>query len=105
MVDRHCGHYTVGSSSSPATIDRALAAARRAIELDPDNVRGLQAEMLALYFHGDIAGALDIGEHALSVNPNDTDLIGDYGLRLALSGDWVRGCSLIREARERNPGP
>jgi TolB-like protein len=97
--------YPAGSSSSPTTIDRALEAARRATELDPDNVRGLQAEMLALYFSGDIGRALQTGERALSVNPNDTDLVGEYGLRLALSGDWTRGCSLIREARDRNPGP
>jgi TolB-like protein len=91
--------------SSPSSIDRALAAARRAVELDPDNVRALEAEMFSLYFHGDIEAALRVGEQALRVNPNDTELIGEYGYRLALSGNWERGCALMNEARERNPGP
>jgi tetratricopeptide (TPR) repeat protein len=61
--------------------------------------------MFSLYFHGDIEAALRVGEQALRVNPNDTELIGEYGYRLALSGNWERGCALMNEARERNPGP
>jgi tetratricopeptide (TPR) repeat protein len=38
-------------------------------------------------------------------NPNDTELIAEYGMRLALSGEWVRGCPLIEQAHARNPSP
>lgn len=93
------------SSSSLASIDRALIAARRAVQLDPQNVRALQAEMFALYFSKEIAAALKVGEQAMAINPNDTELMGEYGYRLALSGDWDRGCPLVAEARDRNPGP
>ncbi len=104
-IDEVRFRYPIDPSSSPASIDRALAAARRAAELDPENIRALQAEMFALYFHGDIEAALKVGELALTINPNDTELLGEYGYRLALSGDWSRGCAMVEQARQRNPGP
>jgi len=88
-----------------SSIDRALAAARRAVELDALNVRGLQAEMFGLFLSGDFDAAEKVGERAMAINPNDTELIGEYGYRLALSGKWEAGCRLIKEARDRNPGP
>lgn len=104
-VDEIRFRYPIDPSSTPASIDRALAAARRAVELDPENIRALQAEMFALFFHGDFEAALKVGELALSINPNDTELVGEYGYRLALSGDWSRGCPMIKQVRQRNPGP
>lgn len=104
-IDEIRFRYPIEPSSSPASIDRALDAARRAVELDPENIRALQAEMFALFFHGEFAAALKVGEQAYRINPNDTELVGEYGFRLALSGDWTRGCALIEEARQRNPGP
>jgi TolB-like protein len=97
--------YRIDPSSPPASIDRALAAARRAVELDPENVRARQAEMFSLYFNKEIDAALKVGEQALATNPNDTELMGEYGYRRALSGDWDRGCPLVERAHERNPGP
>lgn len=88
-----------------ASVDRALAAARKAVALDPMNIRGLQAEMLALYFAGEMDAAIDVGKQALSINPNDTELMGEVGFRMALAGDWGAGCALVAEARQRNPGP
>ncbi len=87
------------------SIDRALATARRAVELDSLNIRGLQAEMFALFLSRDFEAAQKAGERAMAINPNDTELIGEYGYRLAISGKWEIGCPLILQARERNPGP
>jgi tetratricopeptide (TPR) repeat protein len=88
-----------------ATLEQAVAEARRALVLDPLNVRALQAKMLGLYFSGDVEGALDVGRLARAVNPNDTELLGEYGLRLAVSGRWSEGCPMLREALDANPGP
>ncbi|MFO1144800.1 MAG: hypothetical protein U1E59_20965 [Amaricoccus sp.] len=92
-------------AAGPTSVDRAIAAARRAVALDPTNTRGLQAEMLALYFTGDVEAALSVGRQALTLNPNDSELMGEYGFRLALAGEWSAGCPLIRKARDLNPGP
>lgn len=97
--------YPFDAAASSASVDRALVAARKAVALDPLNIRGLQAEMFALYFDKEIDSALAVGKKALSINPNDTELMGEYGYRLALSGNWSEGCPLLSEARERNPGP
>lgn len=104
-VDEIRFRFAAEPLSSQPSIDRALHSARRAVELGPDNVRALEAEMLALSFHGEVDAALKVGEHALGVNPNDTELVGEYGFRLALSGNWTRGCMMLEQARARNPGP
>ncbi|RWN66257.1 MAG: hypothetical protein EOR99_17855 [Mesorhizobium sp.] len=97
--------YPSDAAATSASITRALTAAKRAVELDPLNIRGLQAEMFALYFSQEIEAALSVGKRALTINPNDTELMGEYGYRLALSGGWDDGCPLVAEARTRNPGP
>ena len=104
-VDEYRFRYAPDLNAEGASMDRALDAARKAVQLDPLNVRALQALMSALYFSGDRAAALKVGKQALAVNPNDTELMGEYGYRLAMSGEWPEGCALLAQARERNPGP
>lgn len=93
------------SANGPSSIEKAKLAARKAVSLDPSNIRGLEAEMFALYFSGEKDAAIQVGKAALEINPNDTELMGEYGYRLALSGDWKAGCALVDEARKRQPGP
>ena len=104
-IDEVRFRYPFDPNRSPPWIDRALAAADRAVKLDPLNVRALHAQMLALYFRREIDAAMRVGSRAMTINPNDTVLMGEYGHRLALSGRWEDGCPLVAEARERNPGP
>lgn len=88
----------------PADVEHALYTARHAIQLDPFNTRGMQAEMFALFFSKQFEAGKVVGDKAMLLNPNDTELMGEYGYRLAVSGDWNEGCPLIAEARQRNPG-
>lgn len=89
---------------SPAPLDRALEAAHRAVALDPESGRALQALMMALCFRQEVAEGLRVGERALELNPNDTELLGELGTRVALSGEWARGSELLEQALARNPG-
>ncbi len=57
------------------------------------------------FFQGDVDVALKAGAAAYAVNPNDTEVSGEYGFRLALSGKWETGCELMSSAINRNPGP
>ncbi|WP_409996259.1 adenylate cyclase [Rhizobium leguminosarum] len=91
-------------SDTPPPMQRALQAARRSIQLDPDNTRGLQALMTALFFNQQFAEAMRIGELALATNPNDTELMGEFGTRLAMGGQWQRGAALLDQALALNPG-
>ncbi|GAU85403.1 adenylate cyclase [Bosea sp. BIWAKO-01] len=87
----------------PDAISRARSAAQRAVELDPENVRAQQALMTTLFFNQEPTEALRIGERALALNPNDMELLGEYGSRLAQAGQWKRGFDLLDEAVARNP--
>ena len=89
---------------SPSPLERARASAERAVRLDPENVRALQALMTVLYFSREPGEALRIGSQALALNPNDTELLGEFGSRVAQAGDWRRGASLLEEAMAKNPG-
>lgn len=97
--------YQLHTKSTAATLDLAKELAEQAVRLDPKNARALQALMLANFFGNDPAGALSAGAAAYASNPNDTEVAGEYGLRLSMSGEWDRGCTLISEAVGKNAGP
>ena len=59
--------------------------------------------MMALFFRQQVAEALQVGERAVALNPNDTELLAEYGWRLGMSGEWARGGALIGQALARNP--
>lgn len=88
----------------PTPLERAREAAQRAVRLDPQNVRALQALMTVLFFSKEPAEALRIGTQALALNPNDAELLAEFGSRVAQAGDWKRGEALLEEAMARNPG-
>ncbi|MBY3194846.1 adenylate cyclase [Rhizobium laguerreae] len=85
-------------------MERALGSARRAVSLEPDNTRALQALMTALFFNNETKEAFEVGEAALAANPNDTEFLGELGTRVAFSGQWKRGAELLDRAIELNPG-
>ncbi|MBY3027082.1 adenylate cyclase [Rhizobium leguminosarum] len=89
---------------SPSPVERSLEAARRAVQFDSDNVRGQQALMTALFFAQQVPEALSVGEQAIATNPNDTELLGEFGTRVAMSGQWKRGSELLDRALALNPG-
>jgi adenylate cyclase len=85
-------------------LDRALAAAREAVRLEPDNVRALQALMMALFLNQQPVAGASVAERALALNPNDTELLSEFGDRIAMAGEWERGRGLIEQALVLNPG-
>jgi hypothetical protein len=88
-----------------ASLARARDEARRAAMLDPENMRALQAEMLARFFQGDVDGALEVGRRAMGFRAHDAEFSGEYGFRLALSGQWGDGCALVESAKDQLMGP
>ncbi|WP_426128282.1 adenylate cyclase [Pararhizobium sp. PWRC1-1] len=99
------GRFRFNPKADPTPpMERALTTARRAIDLEPDNTRALQALMTALFFNRQLAEALEVGGEALRTNPNDTELLGEFGTRVAMSGQWKRGAALLDQALALNPG-
>lgn len=101
-IDEFRFRFAASQDAAAPAIERAYDAARRATELDPVNVRAQQALMMALFFREEFDAALDVGKRALALNPNDVELKGEYGYRLALTGNWPEGCNLIKEARDNS---
>jgi adenylate cyclase len=91
-------------SGAPGPLLRSLTAAQRAVELDPSNIRALQSLMTALFLSNRLGESIEIGERGLALNPNDTEFLGEFGSRLALSGQWQRGAAMLRDALAHNPG-
>lgn len=59
--------------------------------------------MMALFFARQPAKALAVGDKAVALNPNDTELLADFGSRVGQAGDWRRGTELLEQALIRNP--
>ena len=95
-----------GEDVAHATNDplkRARDLARRAIELAPGSSRGHHALGLALWFSGNLSGSLEALETGLALNPNNSEIMADLGLRRAMQMDWDRGVPLLEESYARNP--
>jgi adenylate cyclase len=81
----------------------AKRAAERALEIDPQSTTGNIILANILFTEGDLNGFRELGERALISNPNDSDVLAHFGLRLALSGDWDHGLPLLEKAVRLNP--
>jgi adenylate cyclase len=64
----------------------------------------LQALMGALFFTEQPVEALRVGERAVALNPNDTELLAHLGSRVGQAGEHKRGMDLMEQALVRNPG-
>ena len=84
-------------------LDRALSAAQRAVTLDPESSLAYHA-LFSVHFHrGELDEFQATAERALALNPNHADMLADYGLMLAFSGDWERGKTLVDKAKALSP--
>lgn len=83
---------------------RALELARRAVELAPDSAFSHHALHLVYWLMNEVDLSLAAGERGLQLNPNDTSLMADLGLRYGVRGRWDEGLPLLEEAFARNPG-
>jgi tetratricopeptide (TPR) repeat protein len=81
-----------------AILDRALRAARRAIELNPASGRAYQMLFVVLFARGDFAAAFAAGDKAMALNPYDLTTVAEYGGRLIMRGEVDRGMAMLQRA-------
>jgi adenylate cyclase len=84
-------------------LTRALELANRAVELAPRASQGYRALHLVYWMMNDVERGLQAAERALELNPNDSELMAELGVRLALRARWDEGLPLILGAYARNP--
>ena len=103
LAQMYVDEYAFGFGGDATSLDRALAAARRAVELDRANqVRhGRLAQVH--FFRQDLAAFGPAAERAMALNPLDTDAVGILGLQIVHTGEFERGAAIVRRAMELNP--
>jgi TolB-like protein len=83
--------------------ERSLAAAERAVDIEPRNPAAQLMLANALFDRRDLAGFKAAGERAIALNPNDPDSLAHYGMRLVFMGEWERGLALVTKAITLSP--
>ena len=101
----HTFEFSQGLNKVPGSDarERALAAARRAIELAPANPMARFAMARAAYLMRDLDVFYAEAAHALRLNPHEPFLLGNLGNWLAFSGRWDEGVVMIKKAIALNP--
>ena len=98
--------YKFGFNPRPEAehpLARAIAASQKAIQADATSRDGYEALASAHYFAGDLEQFRTAAERALSLNPNNSRMLGWLGSLTAFAGDWDRGIALTDKAVSLNP--
>ena len=103
LAQIYADEYAFGFSADATVLDRALAAARRAVELDRANQFALLALARAHFFRQDLAAFGPAAERAMALNPLNTHPLGMLGLLIVHTGEFERGAAIVRGAMELNP--
>lgn len=83
--------------------DLGLQAAKQALKSDPENSRAHYALFYVNISKYGVRAYLDQAEQAYQLNKNNTSILADYGIRLAVCGYWDQGVELIQVAMTLNP--
>jgi len=81
-------------------LDRALALARRGIELRPASARAYQVLSAILFSRGETKEAFATVERAISLNEYDLIILGEDGGRLVTVGEIDRGLKILAQSAE-----
>ncbi len=97
------GEFAQGYNAGLNPLDRALAAAQRAVDLAPTNALCHYALATVYYFRKETVAFRTTTERCLALNPMDGSAIAYLGMLTATSGDWDRGCAMVDAAMKLNP--
>jgi serine/threonine-protein kinase len=97
------GEHVYGFKGQPDPLGRALAAARRAVEIGPTNHLAYFALASTLFFQKDLLAFRVAAKRCIELNPMDGSTIAYLGFLLAGAGDWDHGTGLVESALKLNP--
>ena len=95
----------VPEAEHSAEMAAALAAAGHALQLDPQNQRGLEALAAIAFSNGDYAESERLQRVAVALNPNNPEALAQLGWRLAVRGKFDEGIPLLDKAISRSVNP
>src|SRR5438067_3303634 len=103
LAQIYVDEYAFGFPGNDETsLDRALTAARRGVELDRANQFAMVALAQTHFFRQDLAAFGPAAERAMALNPLNTDALGILGLEIVHTGEFERGTAIVRRAMELN---
>ena len=102
MYANEYGHW---DNAGPDSLDRALRAARTAVEAAPLHSLPYYALAQALFFQREFPAFRVAAERAVSLNPMDGATAAFMGLLIAYAGDWERGCALSEKGAATESQP
>lgn len=88
-----------------ATRARSLELAKRAVLLAPLSDRAQTALMIAHFLDGRTDAAIEAGNRAMALNPNNPDAAASLGLVLFSAGYWKAGVDLAQTASNESDTP
>ena len=100
MYSNEWGHW---DNENPEYFEKALQAARKAVQAAPSHSLPYYALAQALFFRREFPASRVAAERAVSLNPMDGATVAFMGLLIAYSGDWERGCALAERGQGLNP--
>jgi TolB-like protein/tetratricopeptide (TPR) repeat protein len=90
-------------NQQPNSLQRALVAAQRAVDLDPASSRAQFALAQVRYFLKDVDSFYVHAERAIEFNPRNTDTLAMVGIMMGYSGNWERSVEITTKAMKLNP--
>lgn len=103
LAKMYAHKYCLGDSQTNATIETAMAMARRGVSLEPRNQMAHDVLTFILFLRNERDDFLREAEVTVALNPNNPSIIGFMGWARALYGDWENGLALLSEGTRLNP--
>ena len=94
-----------GDDKRQEEYDKALQAASRAVELEPNNILALKALAAINHYIERYDESVRLARQAAELNPHDPETLAQLGWRLAVRGNFEEGIPLLKRAIERTVNP
>jgi TolB-like protein len=103
LANVYLAEYRFGANPRPDPLDRALAMARKATELDPQSAYARCWLAITHFFRKENDKFETEMQRAVDLNPNDPEILAEAGHYLSFAGDFDRGVGYSDRARLLNP--
>jgi len=95
--------YAFGFNTLPNALDRALAAAQRAVELNRTSQLAYEALAMVHFLRRDLPAFSPAADRAMSLNPRNSNTYAYLGNLLVFTRQFEKGTTMTRKAMEMNP--